>query len=172
MPENTTVLTRPPAAVYQVPPLEDAKRQYVELFGSALVMNTYLKIAVLALSIVACGLIVLNVHTMRRFAQIKPLVVRIDEIGRAQAVTYDAMTYKPAGQCPGFSRDQARPIAEAMPIATRMATPHYKANRRIFSVMWGCLLITREESCIVYGCVARLCKEALPTPVTDVQRRR
>ena len=100
MPENTTILTRPPAAVSQVPPLEDAKRQYVELFGSALVMNTYLKIALLALSIVACGLIVLNVHTMRRFAQIKPLVVRIDDIGRAQAVSYDAMTYKPAGQAP------------------------------------------------------------------------
>ena len=63
-------------------------------------MNTYLKIALLALSIVACGLIVLNIHTMRRVAQIKPLVVRIDDIGRAQAVTYDAMTYRPAGQAP------------------------------------------------------------------------
>jgi type IV secretory pathway TrbF-like protein len=100
MPDNTKILTHPPAAVYQVPPLDDAKRQYVELFGSALVMNTYLKIALLALSMVACGLIFLNVHTMRRFAQIKPLVIRIDEIGRAQAVSYDAMTYKPAGQAP------------------------------------------------------------------------
>ena len=36
--------TAPP---YQLPPIEDAKRQYVELFGSALVMNTYLKIALL-----------------------------------------------------------------------------------------------------------------------------
>jgi type IV secretory pathway TrbF-like protein len=98
MPENTTA--RPPAALYHVPPLEDARRQYVELFGSALVMNTYLKIALLALSVVATGLIVLNIHTMRRVAQIKPLVVRIDEIGRAQAVAYEAMTYKPAGQAP------------------------------------------------------------------------
>jgi type IV secretion system protein VirB5 len=63
-------------------------------------MNTYLKIALLALSAVACGLIVLNVHTARRFSQLKPLVIRIDEIGRAQAVTYDALTYKPAGQAP------------------------------------------------------------------------
>lgn len=100
MPDNTKILTRPPAALYDVPPLDDAKRQYVELFGSALVMNTYLKIAVLALSLVACGLVFLNVHSMRRFAQIKPLVIRIDEIGRAQAVSYDAMTYKPAGQAP------------------------------------------------------------------------
>jgi len=41
---------------YQVPPLEDAKRQYVELFGSALVMNTYLKIALLSVSLIAVGL--------------------------------------------------------------------------------------------------------------------
>ena len=40
--------TAPP---YQLPPLEDAKRQYVELFGSALVMNTYLKIALLCVSL-------------------------------------------------------------------------------------------------------------------------
>ena len=89
-----------PAVAYGAPPLENARRQYVELFGSALVMNTYLKIAVLALSVVACALVALNVHTANRAAQTKPLVVRIDEIGRAQAVTYDALSYKPAGQAP------------------------------------------------------------------------
>ena len=100
MPANTKILTRPPAALYRVPPLEDARRQYVELFGSALVMNTYLKIALLALCVVACGLIFLNVYTARRSSLMKPLVVRIDEIGRAQALSYDAMTYKPGGQAP------------------------------------------------------------------------
>jgi type IV secretion system protein VirB5 len=90
----------PPNAVYQVPLVENAKRQYVELFGSALVMNTYLKIAVLALSAVAMALVALNVQTMRRTSQLKPLVIRIDEVGRAQAVSYDALTYKPSGQAP------------------------------------------------------------------------
>ena len=80
--------------------IDNARRQYVELFGSALVMNTYLKIALLAVSLVACGLIALNIMTMRRFSQLKPLVIRIDDVGRAQAVAYDAMTYKPAGQAP------------------------------------------------------------------------
>ena len=90
-----------PAVAYGTPPpLENARRQYVELFGSPLVMNTYLKIAVLALSLVACALVALNVHTANRAAQTKPLVVRIDEIGRAQAVTYDALSCKPAGQAP------------------------------------------------------------------------
>lgn len=89
-----------PPAAYQLPQLEDAKRQYVELFGSAMVMNTYLKIALLALSFVAAGLISLNVYTARHYAQLKPLVIRIDEVGRAQVVTYESMTYTPVGQAP------------------------------------------------------------------------
>jgi type IV secretion system protein VirB5 len=90
----------PAVAFGHEPPIDNARRRYVELFGSALVMNTYLKIAVLALSLVSCGLIALTVLTARRFSQLKPLVVRIDEVGRAQAVAYDLMTYKPAGQAP------------------------------------------------------------------------
>jgi type IV secretory pathway TrbF-like protein len=66
----------------QLAPIEDARRQYVELFGSALVMNTYLKIAVLCLAVVAAGLVVLNILTQRRYQDLKPLVVRIDDVGR------------------------------------------------------------------------------------------
>ena len=43
--------------------LENAKRQFVELYGSALVMNTYLKIALVLVSLVAVGLLALNFHT-------------------------------------------------------------------------------------------------------------
>ena len=89
--------TAPP---YQLPPIEDAKRQYVELFGSALVMNTYLKIALLGVSVIALGLLVLNFRTQSKYANVKPLVIRIDEVGRAQAVQYDTLTYTPQGQAP------------------------------------------------------------------------
>jgi type IV secretion system protein VirB5 len=85
---------------HQLPPLEDAKRQYVELYGSALVLNTYLKIALLCVSLVALGLVVLNLRTQRRVDTLKPLVIRIDDIGRAQAVQYDSLTYQPVGQAP------------------------------------------------------------------------
>jgi type IV secretion system protein VirB5 len=85
---------------YPSPPIEDAKRQYVELFGSALVMNTYLKIALLCVSGIAVGLLVLNFRTERKYEHLKPLVVRIDDVGRAQAVQYDDLTYKPHGQAP------------------------------------------------------------------------
>src|SRR6188472_4252344 len=75
--------------------LENAKRRFVELYGSALVMNTYLKIALLLTALLAVGLLALNFRTAARAATIKPLVVRIDDVGRAEAVQYDATAYRP-----------------------------------------------------------------------------
>ena len=75
--------------------LENAKRQFVELYGSALVLNTYLKIALVLVSLVALGLLGLNFHTAAKYSQVKPLVVRIDDVGRAEAVAYDATVYRP-----------------------------------------------------------------------------
>jgi len=80
------------------PPTKDfnaAKRQYVEQFGSVIVSNTYLKIAVLALSLVCIGLVVLNIKTYRAFRHLKPLVIRIDAVGRAEALRYDSLEYRP-----------------------------------------------------------------------------
>jgi len=75
--------------------MEGARRQFVELYGSALVMNTYLKIALVLISLVAVALVALNFRTVSRFANVKPLVIRIDEVGRAEAVQYDATKYQP-----------------------------------------------------------------------------
>ena len=83
--------------------MESAKRQFVELYGSALVMNTYLKIALVLVSLVALGLLGLNFHTAARYSQVKPLVVRIDEVGRAEAVVYDASRYQPQPRSCGTS---------------------------------------------------------------------
>jgi type IV secretory pathway TrbF-like protein len=75
--------------------MENAKRQFVELYGSALVMNTYLKIALVLVCLVSLGLLGLNFHTAARAAQVRPLVIRVDEVGRAEAVQYDATRYQP-----------------------------------------------------------------------------
>src|SRR4029077_6122884 len=107
--------TAPP---YHLPPLEDAKRQYVELFGSALVMNTYLKSALLCVSVVAVGLLVLNFRTIKKYESLKPLVIRIDDIGRAQAVQYDTLPYQPQGQAP-----------ELKYFLTQFVTKHYARMR-------------------------------------------
>src|ERR1700680_1482305 len=76
-------------------PKESAERQYVEQFGSVLVMNTYLKIAVLALSLVGLGLVALNIKTYQAFSDLKPLVIRINDVGRAEAVRYETLEYRP-----------------------------------------------------------------------------
>ena len=47
------------------------------------------------LSAVIVALIVLNVHTQRTFRNFKPLVIRIDDVGHAAAVSYDSLTYTP-----------------------------------------------------------------------------
>src|SRR5438093_2473588 len=88
---TTTPVTLPPSG-YEY---GDARRQYLEQYGSTLVMNTYLQLAVLGLAVVAVGLIVLNVHTQRTFRNFKPLVIRIDDVGRAAAVNYASLTYMP-----------------------------------------------------------------------------
>jgi type IV secretion system protein VirB5 len=75
--------------------VENAKRQFVELYGSALVSNTYLKVALVLVSLVAVGLVALNYRTAARVAHVKPMVIRIDDIGRAEAVQYDATRYQP-----------------------------------------------------------------------------
>ena len=46
--------------------LDGAKRQFVELYGSALVMNTYLKIALVLLALVALGLVASELPTRSR----------------------------------------------------------------------------------------------------------
>src|SRR5580704_10716780 len=73
----------------------EARRRYVEQYGSTLVMNTYLKLALLCLSVVAVGLIALTLRIERAAKQFKPLFIRIDDVGRATAVTEAGLIYTP-----------------------------------------------------------------------------
>jgi type IV secretion system protein VirB5 len=73
----------------------EARPRYVEQYGSTLVMNTYLKLALLCLSVVAVGLIGLTLRIERAAEHVKPLVIRIDDVGRATAVTEASLMYTP-----------------------------------------------------------------------------
>ncbi|HEV2234873.1 MAG TPA: VirB8/TrbF family protein, partial [Terriglobia bacterium] len=73
----------------------EAKQLYMEQFGEAVVTNSYLKIALALLSLALFGLVIRNLRTIHAFRNFKPLVIRIDELGRAQAVSYNTFTYKP-----------------------------------------------------------------------------
>lgn len=77
------------------PAFNAAKRLYAEQFGDAIVTNTYLKITVLTLSLISAGLIYANLKTARMVQNFKPLVIRINDIGRAEAVNYNTFAYKP-----------------------------------------------------------------------------
>jgi type IV secretion system protein VirB5 len=72
--------------------LQGAQRQFAEVYGSALVLNTYLKLALLVVGLVALGLVGLNFKTQAAASHVKPLVIRIDDVGRAVALSYDAAT--------------------------------------------------------------------------------
>jgi len=70
-------------------------RHYVEQFGGVLVSNLYLKISVLSLAVVAIALLFVNIGMYQTYHHLKPLIIRINEVGHAEAVTYDSFDYQP-----------------------------------------------------------------------------
>ena len=73
----------------------EAAGRYLEPWAGAHVLNTYLTIALVAMTLIAGGLLVATVRAQRVLASVKPLVIRVDEVGRATALTYDALAYTP-----------------------------------------------------------------------------
>ena len=74
---------------------DDAKRLYLESCGDPMVTNTYLKIALVLVSLVAVALALVDLRTIRTFRNFRPLVIRIDDLGRAEAINYHNFEYKP-----------------------------------------------------------------------------
>jgi Type IV secretory pathway, TrbF components len=72
-----------------------ARRRFVEFYAEATVLNRYLKLALVIQSIVIVGLVVLNVRSQNMLANFTPVVIRIDSMGRAQAVNYADLEYHP-----------------------------------------------------------------------------
>src|SRR5580704_16565816 len=64
---------------------QNAKRLYLEQYADPMVTNTYLKIALVLVSLVALGLALVDLRTIRTFQNFRPLVIRIDDLGRAEA---------------------------------------------------------------------------------------
>jgi hypothetical protein len=72
-----------------------AKEQFLEIYGSTAVMNTYLKIAVLCLSLVSIGLVALDLKMYEASRHARFLFVRIHETGWAEAAGSSSFDYKP-----------------------------------------------------------------------------
>jgi type IV secretory pathway TrbF-like protein len=77
------------------PEITRAAQRYLEQYGDPMVMNTYLKVAVLALSAVAVALTGLAFKDHQALASAKPLIIRIDNVGRAEAIDYRDFQYRP-----------------------------------------------------------------------------
>ena len=95
---------------------EDAKRLYLEQYGDPMVTNTYLKIALTLVCLVAAGLVVLDWKTIRTFENFRPLVIRIDDLGRAEAINYHNLEYQPQD-------------AEAKYFLSQFCELYYRRNR-------------------------------------------
>ncbi len=67
----------------------DAGHRFLELYAEPVVTNTYLKVALLVLSIVALALLALLYRTQTAALRLKPLVISISDIGRGQVMNYD-----------------------------------------------------------------------------------
>ena len=71
------------------------KRLYAEQWGDAVVTNTYLKITILALCLLCAGSLYMAYATVKKIDSFHTRYVRIDAIGRAEAIKYDDLNYKP-----------------------------------------------------------------------------
>jgi type IV secretion system protein VirB5 len=75
-----------------------------------------LKIALALLALVAVGLVLVDLRTIRTFENFRPLVIRIDDLGRAEAINYHNLEYKPED-------------AEAKYFLSEFCALYYRRNR-------------------------------------------
>ena len=95
---------------------QNAKRLYLEQYGDPMVTNTYLKIALVLSPLWPSAWPSWTCRTIRTFQNFRPLVIRIDDLGRAEALNYHNFEYKPQD-------------AEVRYFLTQFCTLYYRRNR-------------------------------------------
>jgi type IV secretory pathway TrbF-like protein len=98
-------------------PIQKAAYQEYEYLGSTLTTNTALKVVVVILSCVIGVLCWQLVHVSRELVAQKPIVIRVNDVGRAEAVNYPYSNYTP--QDP-----------EIRYFATQFVTNYYSRNHK------------------------------------------
>jgi type IV secretion system protein VirB5 len=105
-----TTTTKPSADITR------AAERYLEQYGDPLVMNTYLKVTILVLSVVCLVLAALVLRSQMALANMHPFIIRINDVGRAEAIDYRKFQYRPQE-------------AENKYYLTRWAELHFSRNR-------------------------------------------
>ncbi len=77
------------------PQITRAAERYLEQYGDPLVMNTYLKVTILCLVAVCLALAALVYKSQKALIDAHPLIVRINDVGRAEAIDYRNFQYRP-----------------------------------------------------------------------------
>ena len=77
------------------PEITRAAQRYLEQYGDPMVMNTYLKITILVLAVICLTLAALVFKSQKTLAGIHPMIVRINDVGRAEAIDYRNFQYRP-----------------------------------------------------------------------------
>jgi type IV secretory pathway TrbF-like protein len=77
------------------PEITRAAERYLEQYGDPIVMNTYLKVTIFVLAIISLILAGLVYKSQRALADMHPMIVRINDVGRAEAIDYRNFQYRP-----------------------------------------------------------------------------
>jgi type IV secretion system protein VirB5 len=77
------------------PEITRAAQRYLEQYGDPLVMNTYLKVTILVLAVVCLALAALVWRSQKALAAMHPFIVRINDVGHADAIDYRNFQYRP-----------------------------------------------------------------------------
>jgi type IV secretory pathway TrbF-like protein len=77
------------------PEITRAAERYLEQYGDPLVMNTYLKVTILVLAVVCVALMALLYRSQMALANAHPFIIRINDVGRAEAIDYRNFQYRP-----------------------------------------------------------------------------
>jgi type IV secretory pathway TrbF-like protein len=83
------------ATVKATPEITRAAERYLEQYGDPLVMNTYLKVTIIALVVICLALAALVFKSQKALASMHPLIVRINDVGHAEAIDYRNFQYRP-----------------------------------------------------------------------------
>jgi type IV secretory pathway TrbF-like protein len=77
------------------PAITRAAERYLEQYGDPLVMNTYLKVTILVLCVVCLALAALAFKSQKALANMRPMIIRINDVGHAEAIDYRNFQYRP-----------------------------------------------------------------------------
>src|SRR5580698_9182878 len=76
------------------PAITRAAERFLEQYGDPLVMNTYLKVTILVLTSIRLALAALIYKSQNALANMHPMIVRINDVGHAEAIDYRNLQYQ------------------------------------------------------------------------------